>query len=233
MKHLIIEPYRMSKKCLHPLIIILALIVHAGIVNAQEQDFQNWNNISVSKEIVNDLTASFEQELRLNNNASDIKDYITVLGAEYKINKYVKARGLYRLTVSNDIEKGSSMEHRWYGDAMLRYKLDRINFGYRCRYQLSYEDFDVNRWHHLRNRFSVKYDIPKSKILPYAQYEFYYSLNDPIQNNIEKTRYTFGVEYGLTDYLNLSTYYRIQKRRAYGSKPYDRYIVGISVSVEL
>lgn len=220
----------MSKKYSLIAFVFACLVMQGGALFGQEKDFQNWNKISIEKEVIDDLSISLDQEVRLHNNASALKDYISVIGGSYRINKYAKVQGLYRLTVSNDFEEGTSYNHRWYADAMLRYRYARFIFGYRCRYQMAYEDYNINRWHHIRNRFSVKYDIPKSKILPYAQYEFYYSLNNPIQNSIEKTRYTFGLEYALTKDIDVSAFYRIQKRRNYGSKPYDRYILGISAS---
>lgn len=220
----------MSKKYFFTILTLACILVQSANSFAQEEDFQSWNNISVSKEIVDDLNVNFKQEVRLFNNATDLKDYITVIGANYRLNKYAKFGALYRLTVANDFDQSTSYEHRWYADAALRYRKSRFILGYRFRYQLSYDDFTINNWSHIRNRFSVKYDIPKSKILPFTEYEFYYALNNPIKNTIEKSRFTMGLEYGVTKYLDLSAYYRIQKRRTYGSKPYNRYILGISAS---
>jgi len=229
MNRLTIEPFQMSKSHF-----LLGLVFACLFTNAQvpTKDFQSWNSISVEKRIFKKYSILLDQDIRLDQNASMFKDYITVIGAHYVVNKYIKVRGLYRFTLSEDFEDGTSYEHRWYADGMLRYKPGRFIYGYRLRYQLSYEDLDANRFHHLRNRFTLKYDIPKSKILPYVGVELYYSLNDPIKNSVERSRYTAGIEYAISDYLGVSCFYRLQKRKTYGSKPYNRYILGLGASYE-
>jgi len=212
-----------------------AVILVLGFTNlfAQNQDFQSWNEISVEKKISKKVSLILNQDFRFQNNATLFKDYITVLGGHYKINKYLKIRGSYRFTYSYDVEDLYEYEHRFYGDIILRKKIDRFILGYRARYQLKYTEFDVNRWHHIRNRVNIKYNIPKSSFLPYAEYECYYSLNNPIQNTIDRNRYTVGLEYGVNDYLSVYSFYRLLIKREPYKDPYNGYILGLGLSFDI
>ncbi|MDA3891385.1 MAG: DUF2490 domain-containing protein [Salinivirgaceae bacterium] len=223
----------MNNKLAFFIIFAFPIVFFAQVSYGQTEDFQNWNSISVKKKINDNTSLIFEQEIRLQDNASRFKDYITVLGGRYSISKYVKFQGLYRHTLSYDPEDGQENEHRWYADVYFKYKYERLKFGYRARYQLNYQQFNVNTWHHLRNKLTVKYDLPKSRIVPYAQYEFYYSLNNPIQNSIDKAKYTLGLDYALFDYMSVGAFYRLQYRHEYGRNPANRYILGIGIEFEI
>jgi len=200
---------------------------------SQIKEFQNWNSISIDKEITKKASLLFDEEFRFENNASQFQSTLTTLGAQYKISKYLKVKSLYRYTYANTFEDGVETEHRFSADVMMRYKTNRITFGYRARYQMEYINFDVNTWHTLRNKFSAKYDIPKSHFLPYVEYEFYYPLNNPIQNSITKNRYTLGAEYEIYKNVSLSAYYRIQIRQAYSKYALNKYILGLGASISL
>ena len=199
----------------------------------QYQDFHSWSELTIEKKLTKKASLILQQDVRIQNNSTLFKDYITVIGASYKFNKHLKVRASYRFTYSYDIEDLFENEHRFYGDIRLKQKLQRFVFSYRFRYQLKYAHFNLNRWHHLRNRFSVKYNIPKSPFLPFAKYEFYYSLNNPVKNSIDRSKYTVGLEYGINKKLSVYTFYRLLIRREYFKIPTNRSILGIGIKVDI
>lgn len=202
-------------------------------VFSQTEDFQIWSKLSLKKKINKEITIIFQQDVRLQQNASLFKDYITFLGGQYSFNKSFKIRGIYRYTHSPTIEDGTINEHRFYADIMLRHKIDRFRLKYRGRYQLKYIQFDINRWHYLRNRFTVEYNIPKIPLTPYTEYEFYYSLNNPVENSVIRSRYTLGADYKINKRMSVYSYYRLIIRREYLKTPYNNYILGVGVKFSI
>ena len=225
-----IEPCRMNKITIRLLFILVIVLAKGFETFSQVEDFQLWNGYSLEKNFNKKVAVSVEQEFRIRYNASQFEDYLTTLGGSYKINKYLKAAGAYRFKYAQNIEDGIKNEHRFNIDLMLRYKFDRFILGYRARYQVEYEKFEYNHFHALRNKFGVKYNIRKSDFVPFAEYEFYYSLNYPAGNEIYRNRYTLGVDYEITDYLSVYSYYRIQTRRLYDKEPYNFYILGLGAN---
>lgn len=202
-------------------------------VFSQTEDFQIWSKLSVKKKINKEISLIFQQDIRLQQNATLFKDYITFLGGQYAFNKKIKIRGIYRYTHSPTLEDGTVNEHRFYADIMLRHKIDRFKLKYRGRYQVKFIQFDINRQHYLRNRFAIEYNVPKIPLSPYAEYEFYYSLNNPIDNSIIRNRYTLGADYKINNFMSIYSYYRIIVRREYLKIPYNNYILGMGVKFSI
>ncbi len=200
---------------------------------SQIEDFYIWNELSVKKKVNKKISLILNQDIRLQNNASLFKDYITVVGVEYSFNKKVKIRTSYRNTYSNNLEDGIGNEHRLYAALRLRHKINRFSLHYRARFQAKFINFDHNCWYHFRNRFTIKYNVPKIPLIPYAEYEFYYMLNNPVFNSIDRSRYTLGLEYGIFDYLEVYTFYRILLRREILKVPLNKYILGLGLSFKI
>ena len=215
------------------LIHISLLFLLIPSVFSQTEDFQIWSKLAIKKKINKEISLIFQQDIRFQQNATLFKDYITFLGGQYSFNKKIKIRGIYRYTFSPTIEDGTINEHRFYADLMLRHKIDRFKFKYRGRYQVKSIDFDIYSMHYFRNRFTVEYNIPKIPLTPYAEYEFYFSLNNPVKNSIIRNRYTLGADYKISDIMSVYSYYRVIIRREYLRMPYNNYILGIGVKFDI
>ncbi len=210
--------------------VILLAFSFNGI--CQKKDFQSWNEISLEKDLSKKASVSFEQDFRFQNNATLFKDHITEVGGQYKITKAFRIGGSYRYTHTIDLENGNQHEHRLSLEAIAKHKLQRFELAYKLRYQLNFEQFDQNRWHYLRNKFTVKYNLPKTSLLPFVEYEFSYSLNNPYKNSIDKHRFSLGFEYGLSKNIDVFSFYRIQLDREYFRTPSNKYILGLGASFQ-
>ncbi len=203
----------------------------------QAQDFELWNDITVEKILSKKISVLFREEVRFNENATMLDDWLTTVGGHYAFNQHIKIKVLYRYTLSKDQEDGNKNSHRICGDLTLRYKHNRLIGSYRIRYQTAYSQYNSSELghlpvQHLRNRFSLKYDIPKTPLMPYLAYEFYYSLNSIVGNSIQVNRVAAGFEYDLTKNLSTKVYYRFQKREALYIKAKNTYILGVSLAYE-
>ncbi|MBI9067105.1 MAG: DUF2490 domain-containing protein [Salinivirgaceae bacterium] len=220
------------------LILLISFLCVYSVLNAQQKDFQSWNSVSIKTSLTNKISISGSQEIRLKNNASNLADYLTELGAEFLINKNIEIGGSYRLTFNKNLKDGNSLEHRYCFDVGLKYLISRFEVSVRERYQTQYsnlaqDDFPFYQFHHLRHKAVLAYDIPKSQLEPFAEIEFYQGLNNPISNGIEKNRYTLGLKSKITNYLSAEIYCRYQTKNNNISKSSEYYIVGTCLKISL
>jgi len=207
----------------------------SSVLTAQVKDFQSWNAVSIDWNLTDALTASGEQEIRFDNNASHLGSYISVVGLQYKVNSWFRVGASYRYTLGYDIEELTLSNHRIYTDLNFRYKPGRFTLGYRVRYQIvfqmpSQKKFTLSNPQHLRHKFSAKYNIAKTPLYPFAEVELYESLNNPVENSIQKIRYTAGLGYPITKYCTVETYYRLYEKSYYFIKPKKDYILGLNLN---
>jgi opacity protein-like surface antigen len=218
--------------------LISGCLLLGSLVFSQENDFKNWNAVSLDIKLVKNLDFRLEQELRFENNASFLGDYISVAGFSYKLSKQIKVRGLYRFTVNRSTKNPYENNHRFYADLILKQNFQRFDVSYRFRYQIKFlpdndKDFTYFNPQHLRHQFQLKYDIPKFKLEPNIAIEWYQALNNPIKNTIETLRYTAGLEYPLTKSVAAELFYRIEKENDMIHKAKNNYILGINLSINL
>lgn len=225
------EQYQMNNKRL----ITLFFLVFSFVSYSQEEDFQIWTELGLKKEIIDDVSLLLNQEFRFNENATTFDKWHSTLGVSYDINKYIRLRAMYRYTQNKDLEKGFEVAHRTLGDFILRKRVERFRLSYRLRYQMDYEkDFTGEALYMesqaLRNRFKVAYNIRKNPLTPFVSYEFLYRLNNPYGNSIERNRFTFGLDYNVTDNLSANVYYRYQTTSGNDVKARNFYITGIGLA---
>ncbi len=203
----------------------------------QFKDFEQWTDITVTKILSKKYSILVREEVRFNENATSFDDWLTTVGGHYAFNQNIKIQLLYRYALSKDLEEGNRHSHRISSDLYLRYKHRRVVFRYRIRYQRTYSQYNSSELGHLpiqylRNRFSIKYDIPKTPLMPYVQYEFYYNLNSMASNTIQVNRFTGGLDYDFNDNISTKVYYCFQKRDALSVKAKNTYILGVSLGYE-
>lgn len=204
---------------------------------SQNNDFESWNSLELETDITKRLSFSVEQELRLNNNATSLSDYVTQAGFSYELNNYIRLKGYYRFALKSDDDFQQEYEQRIIGDLWSRYEWERFSFYCRLRYQMSfipeqYAELGMETEQHFRQRFSLKYNVPKTPFTPFFEAEYYYILSHPIENYFDKSRYTLGFEHPVIKNLDAEVYFRYQQRRAITKKALDSYILGIGFTYE-
>jgi hypothetical protein len=221
-------------------VLLLFFLLESGYTKlcAQVEDFQIWNAVSLDWKLNKEITATAEQEIRFANNSSRLGTYISVVGAEYKINSWFKVGASYRLTLNYDLEGQTYSDHRIFTDLNFRFKPGRFTLGYRLRHQIVFQQFlsDAFSNYHpqdLRHRFSAKYNIYKTPLYPFAEIELYQSLNHPVQNTVRRIKYTGGFGYPITNYANLELFYRLYDKSDLLRIPRKDYILGFSLNFSI
>ena len=207
---------------------------------AQHQDAWQWTTLSISKKITPKTSVIFDEELRLFQNLSRINLVYTNIGASYKINNYFKITGVYRWLEKSRADGRYSTRHRFYTDAIFKYKYDPVTFVYRARLQTEIRDVNSsdkgtvpeNYW---RSKFDIKLDLNK-RYTPYIAAEFRYQFNNDrlieANNGFERGRYYIGCDYEINKKNSFGLYYMIQ-REFNVNDPETDFTIGISYGLSL
>ena len=167
------------------------LLFHSD-VSAQSEDFELWKGIELKKAWGKDLTFSFEEQVRLNNNVSQFKSAFVDGGVRYDLLKQTRISLGYRYTI-----RLKSITQRLYTDLSL--KLNRkwlIEPIFRLRYQEDYERGDLPE-RLLRPKLSLKSRIKPLKLEISLAGELFYELT-PEGSDFNRYRFNFGLSRPLT-----------------------------------
>ncbi len=220
------------------ILIFFGLTLFGLTLFAQQKDFKSWNSLSAEIGLSKKLDFILEQELRFENNASFLGAYLAIGGFSYDVSKKIKVQGFYRLNVNRDPESGNELRQRFYGDVTVKEEVLRFTLSYRIRYQIikspqNDNDFTYYNPQHLRQKFQIKYDIPRNKLEPYTACELYHGLNNPVKKIIETTRLTLGFDFPILSLVDGTLYYRIEQENDLIHKSKTNYILGFGLNVKL
>jgi hypothetical protein len=194
--------------------ITLFLLV-SNFTFAQISDFQTWGNVSLEKEFKFDLKVSIAEEVRFCRNMSEIDEFFTEIGAEYKFTKFLKSGLSYRF-IRNYTNSGlKRFDHRFDGNIKFDFSIKRFSFDYRIQYQTDNEDLFTENLstafqHTLRNRFRVHYNVNNIKLNPYFSTEFFYKIDPADISKFNKMRNSLGFEYELSKRDALDLYIMVE-----------------------
>jgi hypothetical protein len=210
------------------LFIIFCLLLNQYAVFAQENDFESWNEIGISKKITKQLQAELSSEIRFNDNATDFNKILNNIGLNYKIIKGIQVSAFYRYTRSFDYKYGYQNEHSGFINIEYQYKIKRFELSLRTRYQRNYKnekDAEVDVIN--RNKVSLSYDIYKSPFIPFISFETFVPLNATEGLFISKNRYFAGCKYKINSTNSFAINYGIQQEMN-KKNPVRSYILGLS-----
>ena len=195
-------------------VLLLILSVFLTLSVFAQTDPSTWIELGFSKKVAKNLKVEFNPELRL---FGDFKmdTYILEGGLSYKLHKYLTIAGYYRYENEWDYKKktGAYKEqvasNRIAFDAKSGFELKRFDFQFRLRYTNG-ADFDQttdDKASFFRYRAKIDYDMKGSKFIPYVSVEVFHDL---ILDNVDKIRYTGGLNYPVNDHHELGLFYRLQ-----------------------
>lgn len=212
------------------------ILFSAGNLYSQTNDLQLWTNISLEKKITKTFSLNYAEEVRFNENISEVGQFFSDLGCNYKISKSWRISVNYRYTNKKKLDDSYSKRNRYYIDLSYRKKFDKVICVFRTRFQSQYVDVyssSIGRIpeYYSRNKLTFKIDLDK-KFAPYLSIEMFYQLHNPEGNDIDNMRYTGGVEYQFNKKASLDIFYMIQQE--YNVKRPERdYVIGIGYSISL
>lgn len=165
---------------------------------AQDTDTQFRFSPSIDYKINKKWKVSFDYRYALEKDVSTFQASVFQFSGEYKINKKMSLEAGYRYKTSFENDN-----QRLFASFIFDYKIKKFTLSSRTRYQFSTPYFNTTYWNefkepnqYIRQKFTVDYNIPKSKASVYFSPEFFLKLEDT-EVKYHRTRYQFGSDYKL------------------------------------
>ena len=186
---------------------LLLLLFFSFTGFAQENDFQGWYSVSLNKKIIKKTNLSVKTGLRYRENSSLYTKQFTDVKIKRKYNKRISYAVGYRYINKWDISLNISNQNRFYTDVNYKNKFSkRFSYALRNRWQTQGDLFGYKMT--LRQKFSINYNIKKSKLYPSIATEYFLTLKD----GINKVRSSVALGYPFTKNLDFELVYRIQQQ---------------------
>src|SRR5687768_15769050 len=120
--------------------VIISFNAFASSTNAQVNDAGLWGSINVEKNISNLIDVQLTQELRLNENFSELGTAFTEAGVTFDLPKGFRAGIAYRFIQKRRLDDSYSFRHRYLVELSYRYKWNKLVVSLRNRFQSQYTD---------------------------------------------------------------------------------------------
>lgn len=212
-------------------ILLVSLFILKGHpLLAQQEDAGLWSSFGIEKEFDKDLAVSLSQELRFNENISELGTAFTELGVSKGFGKGFKAGISYRLIQKRQVDDYYQWRHRILFDLSYRYKIQKVSLSLRQRYTRQYNQVNYDAEasipvQYFRTRLKADYKINK-KTSAFLSGELFYELQNSNNLAIDNSRYIAGIEYTYKKKHIFEISYIIDKE-LYVSNPLTNYVFGI------
>ena len=186
-------------------ILISVFLFCSLIAFSQENDFQTWSSFTISKKIIKKTDVTLKTGLRLRENSSLYSKKFADIKLKRNLDKRVVLALGYRYAKNWNNSFDISTAHRVYTDINYKNKLiQRISYSVRNRLQ-SQSDVSGSKFT-FRQKFSLEYNVRKSKLDPCIETEYFCRLAD----GINKIRSTISITYPIFKDIDFDLAYRIQ-----------------------
>ncbi len=205
-------------------------LLYCSPLKGQMKDAGLWTAAGFEFKLVKKVTASISEEVRFNENISEVGMILTDFGVSYKYNKHFQFDVGYRYSQKKKVEDYYSVRHRFTVGIKYEKKIKPFQFQYRIRLQDQYSD--IGRAsdsripeYYLRNKLGLNLDLDKP-YSPYISLELFSPLNYPRIIACDGIRTLAGVEYKLSKHHKLDFYYLVQKELNV-SNPVTDFVLGL------
>lgn len=206
----------MIKTKLLCLTVFLLCVMHSFSQSDDTEDLENWSSIRLKYKLNKKWSFELEEQLRLDEDISEIRGYFTQLSAEYSLIKNLKIGGALRFVRINDNDgkvQGYENYLRFHLDASYKHKINYWSLKYRFRYQnrneLSVDDYANQK---LRLKAGIEYNIKNWKLDPEFSAEIFNRIGQEKEDNgFKKYRLTLGTDYKIKNIGTIGLFYRIEK----------------------
>lgn len=222
-----------------PLIFLLfsaLLFQPVCLLSQNNEDFMIWSGFSLKKDIAPRTSIGLRQEVRLEENASQVQKAFIDIGLRHKINKYVRVAVHYRNSQNVRKDLSFSSRHRINTDLILQNKWKFIVISYRLRYQMNFKDYFTSENgripdQFIRHKVQAEFDLNK-RLTPYLASEFFHTVPDFPNVDWVQNRFRIGVDYEITRNNSLSIFYMLRTKQIIETPSTD-YILGIRYNIKI
>lgn len=217
------------KNKLHFLLVFFSVLFFIPLVlQAQVNDAGLWTSISLEKKLTKKWSLHFSEELRFNENISELGTAYSELTGEFRLNKILSISAGYRFILKRQVDDFYSTRHRYLVNVNVKNKFGTVSSNFRARFQSEYTDINssddgIVPVNYLRTKLSLKYNTSK-KYIPYISGETFFHLNGPEGVLMDALRIGAGVEYEFSKRSSIEIGYLID-REIQVNDPLTGYII--------
>ncbi|HKR05723.1 MAG TPA: DUF2490 domain-containing protein, partial [Bacteroidia bacterium] len=131
-------------KIFYQLLFVCLFYLKIPVAFSQVKDAGLWSSVNLEKKITQKLTAGLSEELRFNENITELGTAFTEIGVDYKFYKFVSLGISYRFIQKRRVDDFYSTRHRYNIDLSLKYKIKKISVSLRERFQTQYADVNTS-----------------------------------------------------------------------------------------
>ena len=180
------------------LLLFILMLVGNGL-RSQVNDAQLWLSINLEKKVTPALSVVFTEEIRMDENITEVGTLYSEIGISYRFWKKFKVGASYRFISKRRLDDTYENFHSWYAEAFYKEKFKPVGLTLRVRYQSRYaEAFSSEKAaipkNHIRTKLTVKYDL-QQKFEPYVYAETYFRLGETTVQSFDQLRLCAGIEY--------------------------------------
>jgi hypothetical protein len=187
-------------------------------------DFELWSEVGASAEVLDGLRIGFDQELRLDHDATEVDRVRPGAHAAWRAARWLSLRLGYRYEIEPHYTKGADYADGWhegYADATLRHRTDRARIALRLRYEEKRgrpweADGELVRTRTARQRLEGEWRLARRLSLV-GSGELFLALGEP-DGLLDKWRAGGGLDLSLGAHL-LSLLYLYERPFAAGDEP--------------
>ncbi|MCX6244393.1 MAG: DUF2490 domain-containing protein [Bacteroidetes bacterium] len=219
------------RKVIPAVFLFLCLLFPQKGIFAQVNDAQLWTSLNIEKKITPVLSAHFTEEVRLNENITEVGTIFSDFSLSYRLGKRFKIAAGYRFSNQRNVDDSYDKRHRYYFDLGYREKVKPVTFLLRTRFQSEYSNIYSSEDgfvpdNHARVKLTLKFDLNR-KFVPYIEGESFFRLNRIVYGSFDQLRLCGGIEYTFNRMHMVDVHYLFRKE--YNVKhPETDYVVGIS-----
>ena len=208
-------------------ILVSIFIFSSFFLFSQENDFQTWNSLSINKKLSKKSDLIYKFGLRFRENSSILSKQFYEVKYKYSIIKRVAFSTGFRYSDNWDKKRIINRSNRFFLDVLYKDKLNkRLSFSLRNRLQSQGFYYDYNLI--FRQKFSLNYNIRKTKFDPSISTEYFYNLDE----GINKLRSGISFTNKITKNLDFDFGYKIQNEFGL-TKANTFYILECKISYDL
>ncbi len=187
------------------ILISIFLIFPLFFLSAQENDLQSWHSFSLKNKINKTTDINLKVGARFRENSSLLDKNFLEVRLKKELNKRTSISTGYRNTFNYDTEFVLVKQNRFYFDLIYKNKLTkRLSYSIRNRWQNQVSIYQSART--FRQKFSLEYNIRKTKLTPYCAVEYFSNSFD----HINKLRSTISLSYPISKEIDVDFAYRMQ-----------------------
>lgn len=226
----------MSLPC-NRLFIVAMVVFFPLLLHSQQNDFQLWFSNKANVSVFRNVKVHFEQELRLQENASQFGRQLNDLGLSYKINKHFKAGVFYRIEADWKNSDNYTWRNGLYGDVSATAEIRRFTLGYRLRVQSlktairNGEESMFSGFRH-RHKVTIEYNIKGIPLTPFIENEVFFNYTAAQGALLNGNRTWAGCDYKIKKRHTITLKYGIDKEWNVPN-PLTSYIINLGYAIDL